>query len=444
LLVAKDYDQANSTQFFTKEVTDLSNTTYNVTFAQADLQPQLIVEYEVDPNQVVSTSTSAADTYLRMGNTTKHGTETTMEVLTDLANSKDFVGLLRFALPAEVTSGEYTVQQATLRLVTERCKGVTSMSLYPYGHDFSEDAIYADESSYVDAARKETPVTFDVALGVRNKSLVLDDISANPDLSAWTNNIDVTNLAKSATTGTLNLMLASADGNANSNKFFAKETGDVTNAKNTSYTYAAADLVPQLTMVCTKAGTDNTYLLTVTSAGASTLIIPFDAALPEGVKAYTLTYAAGSSHVTATEVSSITANQPVLVNATAGDYTFTATGNISTKATTSFGALTGVYTSTTAPVDGYVLQNQSAGLAFYKVASSDISVGAYRAYLTASASAGAKVSIVYDSETTGMDTLSMESGLETVDAPIYNLAGQRVGKSYKGVVIINGKKYINR
>ncbi len=43
LLVAKDYDQANSTQFFTKEVTDLTNTTYGVTFAQADLQPQLTV-----------------------------------------------------------------------------------------------------------------------------------------------------------------------------------------------------------------------------------------------------------------------------------------------------------------------------------------------------------------------------------------------------------------
>ena len=444
LLVAKDYDQANSTQFFTKEVTDLTNTTYGVTFAQADLQPQLTVEYEADPNQVTSTATSTGDTYLRMGNTVKRGTETTMEVLTDLANSKDFVGLLRFALPTEVTSGEYTVQQATLRLVTERCKGVTSMSLYPYGHDFSEDAIYADETSYVDAAREETPVTFNVAFGVRSKSLVLDDISANPDLSAWTNTIDVTSLAKSATTPAINLLLASADGNANSNKFFTKETGDVTNAINTSYTYAAADLVPQLTVLCTKAGTDNTYLLTITSGGASTLIIPFDAALPEGVKAYTLAYAAGSSHVTATEVSSITANQPVLVNVPAGDYTFTATGNVSTKTTSSYGALTGVYTSVTAPMDSYVLQNQSAGLAFYKVASSDISVGAYRAYLTASASAGAKLSIVYGGETTGIDTLPVESGSETVDTPIYNLAGQRVSKGYKGVVIINGKKYINR
>lgn len=30
------------------------------------------------------------------------------------------------------------------------------------------------------------------------------------------------------------------------------------------------------------------------------------------------------------------------------------------------------------------------------------------------------------------------------EAPIYNLAGQRVGKSYKGIVIRNGRKYMNR
>jgi hypothetical protein len=116
---------------------------------------------------------------------------------------------------------------------------------------------------------------------------------------------------------------------------------------------------------------------------------------PAGVKAYTLAYTAGSSSVTATEVSSITANQPVLVNAAAGDYTFTATGNVSTKTTSSYGALTGVYTSVTAPMDSYVLQDQPDGLAFYRVATSDIAVGAYRAYLTASASAGAKLSIIY-------------------------------------------------
>ena len=252
-------NNANSTttsiQVYSSDAVDVTNTNEGFTFAAADLKSVLTVVYEVDASQVTSVQGATADTYLRMGNTVKRGAEATVEVLTDLANSKDFVGLLSFAPPVEVTSGEYTMQQATLRLVTERCKGVTSMSLYPYGHDFSEDAIYADETSYVDAARKETPVTFNVAFGVRGKSLVLDDISASPDLSAWTNTIDVTSLAKSATTGTLNLLLASADGNGNSNKFFTKETGDVTNAKNESYTYAAADLVPQLTVVCAKAET---------------------------------------------------------------------------------------------------------------------------------------------------------------------------------------------
>ena len=30
------------------------------------------------------------------------------------------------------------------------------------------------------------------------------------------------------------------------------------------------------------------------------------------------------------------------------------------------------------------------------------------------------------------------------NAATYNMAGQRVGKNYKGVVIKNGKKYMNR
>ena len=30
------------------------------------------------------------------------------------------------------------------------------------------------------------------------------------------------------------------------------------------------------------------------------------------------------------------------------------------------------------------------------------------------------------------------------NAPMYNLAGQRVSKNYKGVVIQNGKKFFNK
>ena len=43
-------------------------------------------------------------------------------------------------------------------------------------------------------------------------------------------------------------------------------------------------------------------------------------------------------------------------------------------------------------------------------------------------------------ETTGIS--SVENKAEKVDAPVYNLAGQLVGKDYKGLVIKNGKKFV--
>lgn len=43
-------------------------------------------------------------------------------------------------------------------------------------------------------------------------------------------------------------------------------------------------------------------------------------------------------------------------------------------------------------------------------------------------------------ETTGIS--SVENKVEKADAPVYNLAGQLVGKGYKGLVIKNGKKFV--
>lgn len=43
-------------------------------------------------------------------------------------------------------------------------------------------------------------------------------------------------------------------------------------------------------------------------------------------------------------------------------------------------------------------------------------------------------------ETTGIS--SVENKAEKADAPVYNLAGQTVGKGYKGLVIKNGKKFV--
>lgn len=55
-----------------------------------------------------------------------------------------------------------------------------------------------------------------------------------------------------------------------------------------------------------------------------------------------------------------------------------------------------------------------------------------------------QITIISIDTTTGIDNLNAESKALNDNAPMYNLAGQRVDKTYKGVVIRNGKKFINR
>ena len=56
----------------------------------------------------------------------------------------------------------------------------------------------------------------------------------------------------------------------------------------------------------------------------------------------------------------------------------------------------------------------------------------------------AKISgFTFDDTTTGINGINVNDTFDA-NAPMYNLAGQRVTKSYKGVVIVNGKKMLNK
>ena len=58
---------------------------------------------------------------------------------------------------------------------------------------------------------------------------------------------------------------------------------------------------------------------------------------------------------------------------------------------------------------------------------------------------GAKVYVMFsDGTTTAIDNVFSEDTQIPADAPRYNLAGQRVDKDYKGVVIVKGKKFIQK
>jgi hypothetical protein len=53
-----------------------------------------------------------------------------------------------------------------------------------------------------------------------------------------------------------------------------------------------------------------------------------------------------------------------------------------------------------------------------------------------------KITVTLKSEPAGIKEVN--NGTVNENAPIYNLAGQCVGKDYKGVVIQNGKKFIKK
>lgn len=93
----------------------------------------------------------------------------------------------------------------------------------------------------------------------------------------------------------------------------------------------------------------------------------------------------------------------------------------------------------------YALSTVDGVTAFYPVKKGS-AIPAKRCYLEvvkqdASASNAAFFSLGTNfGETTGIS--SVENKVEKADAPVYNLAGQLVGKGYKGLVIKNGKKFV--
>lgn len=92
----------------------------------------------------------------------------------------------------------------------------------------------------------------------------------------------------------------------------------------------------------------------------------------------------------------------------------------------------------------YALATVKDVTGFYPVKQAS-KIPAKRCYLEVVKDASASKAAFYSlgtnfGETTGIS--SVENKVEKADAPVYNLAGQPVGKGYKGLVIKNGKKFV--
>lgn len=93
----------------------------------------------------------------------------------------------------------------------------------------------------------------------------------------------------------------------------------------------------------------------------------------------------------------------------------------------------------------YILGKSGSDFGFYwqkGTGGNSVNNAAHKAFLRVPTSSGAKfLSFTFGEETTGINGITA-SDAEQNGTAFYNLAGQRVAKGYKGLVIKNGKKYL--
>lgn len=164
-----------------------------------------------------------------------------------------------------------------------------------------------------------------------------------------------------------------------------------------------------------------------------------------GLKAYAVKLNEAKDRVDFTEIPGVVpAGVPVLLKGIADNEYVLEKAEGGSPVSTDLKMSDGNATSTDAATL-YALATVNDLTAFYPV-KKDSKIPAKRCYLEvvkkeASASNAAFYSLGTNfGETTGIS--SVENKVEKADAPVYNLAGQLVGKDYKGLVIKNGKKFV--
>lgn len=171
--------------------------------------------------------------------------------------------------------------------------------------------------------------------------------------------------------------------------------------------------------------------------------------VPQGVEAYT--YKLNGDKVEASYMydagETIPAGTAVILKGEPNDYSFafsTETGDVDSE-----NILKGTDSDTPLEADAnsyfYKLSLNAAeelsSIGFYWGAADGAAFtnNAHKAYLKVAKSAGAKF-YRFDGETTAIE--NVQAAQPDANAPMYNVAGQRVSKNYKGVVIQNGRKYV--
>ena len=189
--------------------------------------------------------------------------------------------------------------------------------------------------------------------------------------------------------------------------------------------------------------------VTISSVGWATACLPFNATVSDNATAYYVT--TSGSTLNKVEANVIPAGEGVLLKSNEGGaatVTFTETAvaadNIEAKGGNFMKGSDEVKVFDESGFKYYILANdETRGLGFYwqkGTAGTSVTCAAGKAVLAVPAGSEAKEGFPFDEEPTGISE-SMVNGQSTV---VYNLNGMKVDKNYNGIVIMNGKKYMNK
>ncbi|MBR1465940.1 MAG: hypothetical protein IJ607_06220 [Bacteroidaceae bacterium] len=198
---------------------------------------------------------------------------------------------------------------------------------------------------------------------------------------------------------------------------------------------------------------NQSYTLTVTSAGVSTMYLGFDALIPEDADfllvAAVKKVQGTTAYLKRIKNGIIPANTGVMIFANPGTYTFNESQTAPTEVVES--ALHGVLKNTSvaalSQLEGgasiYVLSRGISEYTGFKLAGGTVkSVPANKAYLPVDQSVLTKfINFSFDdSQTTDIQTIDQEDVNSNAD--VFDLSGRKVNKPEKGIYIVNGKKIL--
>lgn len=169
------------------------------------------------------------------------------------------------------------------------------------------------------------------------------------------------------------------------------------------------------------------FSLNVSECGWATFMLPFDYEIPSQLKFNSCSELNGDQ-LNLTQVNSIEANTPYIVNGESGEYTFSGVPEDTENMSYTSGLLTGTFCDIYAPINSYVLQCQESQTGFYRVdTAEDISVTANHAYLNEEAAQSNKNILLFPNDLNSIKEVTNNNK----EVNVYDLNGVLVRKNVR-------------